>query len=153
MTFVYAAQAVLLVALVALTIERGGRAFVARALAPWVLEAPADRDVATEEALVDAKRAIVGRVQWLRIGGTLASLTGFVGAAIALGSIYYGDHQGLEALDPVRMQRRALAEAAMAIALGMGGSVFALGAWAALRVHARRLVSECDRAVDRLRAR
>jgi hypothetical protein len=126
--------------------------FVARVLWPIVEEAErGDREVALEEALVDAKHAIVDRLAWIRVAGTLSTFLGFVGAAYELGWVYTGDH-GLLGLDPARVAAIGMGHAMMSIALGIGGSSFALGSWAALRPRARTLVAECERVVDRLRA-
>lgn len=133
-------------------VERAGRAFVARACAPYALAGADERDVELEEALLDAERAVIARLQWIRIGASISTLFGFIGAAIPLGSLHYGEH-GLAALDPHRLERAAMAEAAISIALGVGGSSFALGSWLTLRGLARTLISECARAVDRLKAR
>ncbi|AKF06444.1 hypothetical protein [Sandaracinus amylolyticus] len=125
--------------------------FVGRALAPlWRADARSI-DVELEESLADARAAITSRLQAIRIGATLSTFLGFVGAAIALSWVHSGDH-GLLALDPRRVSAIGLSHAALSIALGVGGSSFALGSWMTLRAHARRLIDECDRAVDRARA-
>lgn len=140
------------------TLERRGtvlaaiaHTFVGSVLAPITGSEPATRDVDLEEALVDAKAAIVARLQVIRVGGTLSTFLGFVGAAIAFGWVQSGDH-GLLALDPRRVSAIGMNGAALSIALGVGGSSFALGSWITLRAHARRLIGECDRAVERARA-
>jgi hypothetical protein len=112
---------------------------------------PSERDVALEEGLEDARRGITDRLAWLRIGATVSSFLGMVGAAIELGWVYAGDH-GLLGLDPSRVQAIGFGRAALSIALGVGGSSFGLGAWLTLRGFARRLVQDCERAVERLRA-
>lgn len=127
--------------------------FVGRAIAP-ITGDPAERedplDVALEESLLEARSEIVRGLAALRIGGTLSTFLGFLGAAIALTWIHAGDH-GLLGLDPSRVTAVGTNGAALSIALGVGGSSFAIGAWMTLRGQARRLTSECERAVDRVR--
>ena len=125
-------------------------AFVAHAIAPWLAASPADRDVALEEALHEARAAIVARLMAIRIGASVSALLGFVGAAMELAWISSGDH-GLLDLDPRRLAAIGASRAALSISLGVGGSTLALGAWMALRKQAARLVRECETAVDRLR--
>ena len=128
-----------------------GRTFVGAVLAPLTSSEAATRDVDLEETLADARAAIVARLQAIRIGGTFSTFLGFVGAAIAFGWVQSGDH-GLLALDPRRVSAIGMNGAALSIALGVGGSSFALGSWATLRGHARRLIGECDRPVEPARA-
>lgn len=128
-----------------------GQTFVGAVLRPMTSSEPAMREVELEEALADAKSAVVARLQAIRVGGTLSTFLGFVGAAIAFGWVQSGDH-GLLALDPRRVTAMGMNGAALSIALGVGGSSFALGSWVTLRGHARRLIGECERAVERARA-
>lgn len=125
---------------------------VGQVLAP--LESPdvAAVDVALEEALLDVRAVIERGMGALRIGASLSTFLGFAGAAIEMSWIYTGDH-GLLGLDPRRVAALGMNGAALSIALGIGGSSFALGSWMALRAQATRLVRECERVVDRARGR
>jgi hypothetical protein len=123
--------------------------FVGRAIAP--LDDPdAVLDVDLEESLLDTRTEITRNLQAIRVGATLCTFLGFVGAAIELTWIHAGDH-GLMGLDPSRVTAAGMNGAALSIALGVGGSSFALGSWMTLRAHAKRLAEECERVVDRVR--
>jgi hypothetical protein len=123
--------------------------FVGRALAP-IAEPEAALDVDLEESLLEARAEIARGLQAIRVGATLSTFLGFVGAAIELTWIHAGDH-GLLALDPSRVTAMGMNGAALSIALGVGGSSFALGSWMTLRGQGRRLAGECERVVDRAR--
>lgn len=124
------------------TLERltESQALVVRALLPALLAEVDEREIALEESLFDIRREIAFRMMLLRIGATCSSLSGLVGAAIAIGAMRL--EGGSE---------QALADGSLAIALGIGGSSFALGVWMALRTHARARLAECERAAERLR--
>lgn len=123
--------------------------FVGKAIAP-LADPDAALDVDLEESLVDARSEITRNLQAIRVGATLCTFLGFVGAAIELTWIHAGDH-GLLGLDPSRVTAAGMNGAALSIALGVGGSSFALGSWMALRGQAKRLAGECERVVDRVR--
>ena len=113
-------------------------------------DAASDREVLVEEALVDAQMSIARRLSALRIGASVCTLFAFVGVAVALGEVpsdAAGTAPGEAASHP------GMAEAALSIALGAGGSSFALGIWSSLRATARRLARDCERAADRIRSR
>jgi hypothetical protein len=123
--------------------------FVGKVLSPF--GSPAiSVDVDLEESLIEARQAIERGLGALRIGANMSTFFGFVGVAIELSWIYAGDH-GLLALDPRRVAAIGMNGAALSIAIGVGGSSFALGSWMALRAQATRLVHECERVVDRAR--
>lgn len=126
--------------------------FVAQTLQPLLDQTltPSEREVSIEEALIDARNAILVRLMWIRIGATFSTFLGLVGTALYLGWMVAGDH-GLLGLDPTRVAARGLNGAAMSLALGVGGSSLGLGTWMALRPYATRLVGECERAADRVR--
>ncbi len=124
--------------------------FLGRVLGTFTSSEAAFVDVDLEESLVDARQSIERGLGALRIGANVSTFLGFVGVAIELSWIYAGDH-GLLALDPRRIAALGMNGAALSIALGVGGSSFALGSWMALRAQATRLVRECERVADRVR--
>ncbi|MDQ3037067.1 MAG: hypothetical protein M3Y87_32030 [Myxococcota bacterium] len=124
--------------------------YVGRAIAPIAGDGDSALDVDVEESLLDARGEIARGLQAIRIGATVSTFLGFVGAAIELTWIHAGDH-GLLGLDPSRVTAMGMNAAALSIALGVGGSSFALGSWMTLRAQAKRLVGECERTIDRIR--
>jgi len=116
----------------------------------WPLCAPglsdADRAVAVDEALFDVTDAATRGMRVLRIGATVASALGFLGAAVQIWWIFNGSH-GLAALDAGRVESAGLGRAVLSIALGVAASSFALGSWTVLKKVARARILECRRLV------
>lgn len=110
-----------------------------------------DRDVAIEEALVDARREATARIGLLRIGATLSSTLGLIGAALEARWAQVGEH-GLWALEAGRVEAIAMERSALCIALGIAGSSLALGAFVQLRAASVALLRDVRRAADRMRA-
>jgi hypothetical protein len=113
-------------------------------------DAASDREVLVEEALVDAQVSLARRLSVLRIGASVCTLLAFVGVAMALGEVPSG---AVESAPAGTASHPGMADAALSIALGAGGSSFALGIWTSLRATARRLARDCERAADRIRSR
>jgi biopolymer transport protein ExbB/TolQ len=131
-------------------VARAEGTLVARTIAPALESPPGEVDVNLEEGLALARQEATRGLSLLRVAATGSSFLGLVGAAVEIGWIGYGEH-GLLGLDPTRLASIGLQNAMMSMALGVGGSSFALGCWHVLRGHARGLVHDCEKAVEILR--
>ena len=134
------------------TLERAQAA--CRALAPahaarvadaWLGALSREGEVEARDVEAQARAAITARLGYLRVGATLSSFLGLVGAANAIFWIHGIDH-GLLDLDPTRVTAQGTREAALCIALGIGGSSFALGAVVVLSRSARRSLAQLRQA-------
>jgi biopolymer transport protein ExbB/TolQ len=114
-------------------------------------ESPGDFDLAVESSFVAARERLNSSLLMLRVLATSSTFLGFLGAALAFAWVRSGEH-GLLDLDPSRVAHEGLRMAARAMALGIAGSVLALGFFATLRKQARRVERECERVVERVRA-
>jgi hypothetical protein len=123
-------------------------AFAARAV--WPLLDPAidneQRHVEVHDTLMDVENGVGRRLRALRIGATVASLLGFLGAALDIHWVFAGEH-GLLPLQAGLVESMGLSRAALSISIGISTSAFAIGVWSLLRHRARELVMEARRVV------
>lgn len=116
-----------------------------------VRTAPADdRPVALEEAVADARKAVLGRLTVLRVLGPAASACGLAGAAVQ--AAWLREPHGLLDLDPDRLLGMAMSAGAICLTLGVAGSTAALSAVFFLRRRAVAILSGVDRVAGTLRA-
>lgn len=126
--------------------ERAAPAWLA-SLALAMLRHPEDatqRAFEAEEAFMDLQDAALSGMRLLRLGASIASALGFIGAAIEIRWIFTAEH-GLMALQAGLVESVGVSAAALSIAIGVGTSSFALGAWFALKPYAKELIADARR--------
>lgn len=115
------------------------------ALDPSVAEE--ERHIEAQTRLGAAEDRVIRGLRVLRIGASIGSVLGFIGAAIEIRWVFAGEH-GLLGLQAGLVENIGLGRAALSIALGIATSAFALGTWGILRSGARELIADGRRALS-----
>jgi hypothetical protein len=107
-------------------------------------------DIELEVAIREQQRRLGAGLRALRVLGAASSALGFAGALFDIA--WVGQDHGVLDLDPTRIARAGIESAALAMALGIGGSGLALSSLLMLRDRARLLSRDLDRFVRALEA-
>ncbi|MFK7990750.1 MAG: hypothetical protein AB8I08_32315 [Sandaracinaceae bacterium] len=103
-----------------------------------------ERVLLAQEALMGVESIVVRGMRPLRIGASVASALGFLGAAFQIWWIFNGEH-GLESLIAGRVENQGFQAAVLSVAIGIATSSFALGSWTVLKTVAKERLAEARR--------
>lgn len=111
----------------------------------WALLDPAipdeERMAELDDRLLDLTQKAGRGLRALRIGASVASALGFLGAAFEIYWVFAGDH-GLLRLQAGLVESIGLSRAVLSIGIGIATSSFAIGSWMVLRKRAREIVAD-----------
>lgn len=115
----------------------------ASVLAELARAASTDDEIDLEVAIREQRSRLGAGLRALRVLGGASSALGFAGALFDIA--WVGQDHGILDLDPTRIARIGIESAALAMALGIGGSALALSALMMLRDRARSLSRDLER--------